>query len=203
MIQDWREKGIVIADRQPAPAGHNNPSTFAVKDEVVKIFIGASEDMDEAALKVLKYSLLKNTQAKLDITVLRPSMFKDWNTEAWGTPFSCFRYAIPSLCEGKGRAIYMDVDMINNNEFIIIECYRKLDQTDFTDIYNDMWLKKYATELVRYQWGSNLVKLVGVQLPGGVSLNGDAIMAEAKENLSLLEEEMSVKYELPMDFFIE
>ena len=113
MIQDWREKGIVIADRQPAPAGHNNPSTFAVKDEVVKIFVGASEDMDEAALKVLKYSLLKNTQAKLDITVLRPSMFKDWNTEAWGTPFSCFRYAIPSLCEGKGRAIYMDVDMIN------------------------------------------------------------------------------------------
>ena len=81
--------------------------------------------------------------------------------------------------------------------------FKRLDPEENTDAYSDMWLKQYATELVRYQWGSNLVKLVGVQLPGGVSLNGDAIMAEAKENLNLLEEEMSVKYELPMDFFVE
>ena len=89
------------------------------------------------------------------------------------------------------------------NDYIVMVAFKKLDPEENTDAYSDMWLKKYATELVRYQWGSNLVKLVGVQLPGGVSLNGDAIMAEAKENLSLLEEEMSVKYELPMDFFIE
>ena len=50
--------------------------------------------------------------------------------------------------------LYLDihVDMINANEFLIIECYRKLDPTDFTDIYNDMWLKKYATALCKYQW---------------------------------------------------
>ena len=58
----------------------------------------------------------------------------------------------------------MDVDMINANEFLIIECYRKLDFTDFTDIYNDMWLKKYATALCKYQWGENLSKFQGIQL---------------------------------------
>jgi len=113
MVQNWREQHLVVTDRKPAPAGYTHPSEVTLKNDVVKIFIGASEDMDEAALKVIKYSLLKNTQAKLDITVLRPSMFEGWNTDAWGTPFSCFRYAIPSMCEGKGRAIYMDVDMIN------------------------------------------------------------------------------------------
>ena len=63
----------------------------------------------------------------------------------------------------------MDVDMINANEWLIIECYRKLDPNDFTDIYNDMWLKKYATAKVKYQWGENLAKFQGIALPGGIT----------------------------------
>ena len=87
-------------------------------------------------------------------------------------------------------------------DYIVMVAFKQLDPSENVDAFEDMWLKKYATELVRYQWGSNLTKLVGVQLPGGVSLNGDAILAEAKENIGLLEEQMSLNYELPMDFFV-
>ena len=60
--------------------------------------------------------------------------------------------------------LYIDynVDKLTAGEFIIIECYRKLDPTDMTDIYNDMWLKKYATAKVKYQWGENLSKFQGI-----------------------------------------
>lgn len=80
---------------------------------MIKIFIGTSEHQDTAAEKVLVYSLHKNTNEKLDITFLRPSMFPDWDRSTWGTPFSYFRYAIPELCNWKGKAIYMDVDQLN------------------------------------------------------------------------------------------
>tara|TARA_R110000787_G_scaffold29116_2_gene79183 strand:+ start:318 stop:1082 length:765 start_codon:yes stop_codon:yes gene_type:complete len=85
---------------------------------------------------------------------------------------------------------------------IIIVGHRKTDPDTYPDVWNDMWLKKYCTELFRYQWGSNLIKLQGVALPGGVTLNGEAILSEAKENLQLLNEEMSLNFELPMDFFV-
>jgi hypothetical protein len=94
----------------------------------------------------------------------------------------------------------MDVDMINSNEFLIIECYRKLDPNDFTDIYNDMWLKKYATALCKYQWGENLSKFQGIQLPGGVTLDGQQLKQEAQEEIQRLEEESRLNHDmLPMD----
>ena len=94
----------------------------------------------------------------------------------------------------------MDVDMINSNEFLIIECYRKLDPNDFTDIYNDMWLKKYATALCKYQWGENLSKFQGIALPGGVTLDGQQIKQEAQEEIQRLEEESRLNHDmLPMD----
>ena len=91
-----------------------------------------------------------------------------------------------------------DVDMINDNEFLLIECYRKLDPTDFTDIYNDMWLKKYATALVKYQWGENLSKFSGIALPGGVTLDAQTMKEEALAEIQRLEEESRLNYELPV-----
>ena len=81
--------------------------------EPIRIFIGTSEYEDKWIEKVLVYTLLENTDRKLDITFMRPSMFEDWNKQGWGTPFTCFRYAIPHLCNFEGRAIYMDVDQMN------------------------------------------------------------------------------------------
>ena len=94
----------------------------------------------------------------------------------------------------------MDVDMINANEWLIIECYRKLDPNDFTDIYNDMWLKKYATAKVKYQWGENLAKFQGIALPGGITLDGQQMKQEAQEEIQRLEEESRLNHDmLPMD----
>lgn len=98
--------------------------------------------------------------------------------------------------------LYLDMDFaaIEDNEFLIIECYRKVDPNDFTDIYNDMWLKKYATALCKYQWGENLSKFQGIALPGGVTLDGQQIKQEAQEEIQRLEEESRLNHDmLPMD----
>ena len=80
---------------------------------MIKIFIGTGTDEDRWIEQILLYTLFKNTKEKLDITFLRPSKFKDWRRNGWGTPFTCFRYAIPELCNFKGKAIYMDTDQMN------------------------------------------------------------------------------------------
>ena len=64
----------------------------------------------------------------------------------------------------------------------------------------DMFLKKYTTALIKRQWGENLKKFTGVVLPGGITLDGKTIYDEAVEELTKIEEEMNLKYELPVDF---
>ena len=81
--------------------------------EPIRIFVGTSETEDKWIERVLVYTLLENTDRELEITMMRPSMFEDWNKTGWGTPFTCFRYAIPHLCDYKGKAIYMDCDQMN------------------------------------------------------------------------------------------
>ena len=87
-------------------------------------------------------------------------------------------------------------------EYIIIECWKKLDSATYTDIFDDMFLKEYITALIKRQWGSNLSKYEGLQLPGGVTLNGAKIFEEAQVEIDKIQEQMSVKYELPTDFMI-
>ena len=88
------------------------------------------------------------------------------------------------------------------DDYIIIEAFVKLPSGTFSEIFNDVWLKKYATALIKKQWGSNLSKFEGVQLPGGVSLRGGEIYSEAIEEVGRLEEELQLAYELPIDFDI-
>ena len=86
-------------------------------------------------------------------------------------------------------------------EFIIVEAYRILDPDTFTDVYNDLYLKKYITAQMKKQWGNNLKKFNGVQLPGGVTLNGQIIYDEAVQEIQMLEQEVESKYQEPVDFF--
>ena len=79
---------------------------------MINIFIGSSDSDDTWIEKILVYSLLKNSSEKLNIQFLRPNKFPGWNRGGWGTPFTCFRYAIPELMGFKGRALYMDVDIL-------------------------------------------------------------------------------------------
>lgn len=85
--------------------------------------------------------------------------------------------------------------------FIILHTYESYDPELYVNIYNDRWIKKYTHQLIKKQWGSNLKKFGDVQLPGGIVLNGKEIYDEAVEEITKLEEEFSLRYEYPVDFF--
>jgi hypothetical protein len=90
---------------------------------------------------------------------------------------------------------------VKAGEFIIVEGYETVDPATFTDVYNDIFLKKYLTALIKRQWGTNLKKFGGLQLPGGVEINGQQIYDEANEEIKEIEEQMQSRYEMPpLDF---
>ena len=91
--------------------------------------------------------------------------------------------------------LYLDMDWeeMTPDEFIIIECYRKVDPSTYTDIFDDMYLKRYATALIKRQWGANLSKFNGVATLGGVTMNGEQIYTQAVEDIEKLEQ--SIKEE--------
>ena len=84
----------------------------------------------------------------------------------------------------------------------IIECYTSLNPDYYGNVYNDRWLKEYTTELIRKQWGSNLKKFGGIQLPGGVVLNGDKIYEDAELEIRRLETEMENNYGGVLEFYL-
>ena len=95
--------------------------------------------------------------------------------------------------------LYLDVDYssMQPNDWLIIRCYRVLNPNDYTKVYNDPFLKKYFTALMKKQWGQNLIKFAGVKLPGGVELNGRQIYEDALGEIDQLESKMANEYELP------
>ena len=101
--------------------------------------------------------------------------------------------------------LYIDMDWsqdVKVDDFIIIECYRKLDPDSYTDIFNDIYLKRYTTALIKRQWGANLSKFEGVQMLGGVTLNGAKLFEEAQADIEKLEEQIQLAYELPPNYMI-
>ena len=83
-------------------------------------------------------------------------------------------------------------------EYLLIEAYEVIDPNTWTDAWNDRWLQNYCTALIKRQWGSNLTKFSGLQLPGGVQFNGDKIYADADNDIKLLEKEMINSYSIPI-----
>lgn len=101
--------------------------------------------------------------------------------------------------------LYLDFDWAANavqGQFVVVECYRILDPDTYRDVYNDRFLKMYTTALIKRQWGENLKKFNGVQLPGGVTINADAIYQDAQSEIDKIESDMQSRFELPVDMFI-
>jgi len=114
-----------------------------------------------------------------------------------------FNIAPTMLFNRKQNRVYLETDWskkINVDDVLVIEAYRALDPSTFTEIWNDMFLKKYTTALIKRQWGENLKKFAGVVLPGGITLDGKTIYDEAVEEIRQIEDEVNLKYELPIDF---
>ena len=99
--------------------------------------------------------------------------------------------------------LYLDIDWENTTagNFIVMECFRTIDANDYSRVWNDTFLKRYLTALIKKQWGQNLIKFQGVKLPGGIELNGREIYEDGQKELDTIAEMMSNTYELPpLDF---
>ena len=130
------------------------------------------------SLELLTYSMVKTKLSDIDFLL---------NTEKQ------IRFNIR-----QGR-LYLDVDFgeLTADDYLIIECYRILDPTDFTRVYNDRFVKRYYTALLKRQWGQNLIKFQGVKLPGGIELNGRQMYDDAQLEIDKINEEMLRTYEIP------
>ena len=116
-----------------------------------------------------------------------------------------FGIAPQVLFNRKQNKVYLETDWSKKfivGDVIVVEAYRALDPSTYTEVYNDMFLKRYTTALIKRQWGENLKKFTGVVLPGGITLDGKTIYDEAVEEILKIEEEMSLRYELPADGYV-
>ena len=132
------------------------------------------------SLDILNYYMTKQYLETLDMVLNNGS-------------FQQFRFT------ARRDRLYMDLDkdFLKNGSNILIECHRMLDPTDATEMNNDPFVKKYATALMKRQWGMNLIKYNNVQLPGGVTLNGREIYTDALAEIEKIESEVLSKYAIP------
>ena len=91
---------------------------------------------------------------------------------------------------------------IKAGEYVVAEVFQIVDPNAHNSVFNDMWLKEYTTALIKQQWGSNLIKFEGLQLPGGVVLNGRQIYDDAVTDIDKLRETIRSEHEMPPDFFV-
>jgi len=85
---------------------------------------------------------------------------------------------------------------------VAIECYQTVDPTQYSSVYDDMFMKDYLTALIKEQWGQNMSKFEGMQLPGGVTISGRTMLEEAKQEKTELRERMRLEQEVPPEFFV-
>ena len=98
--------------------------------------------------------------------------------------------------------LYLDIDIarVKENRYLVIECQRALDPQQWSQIYNDSFLKKYTTALIKRQWGQNMIKYNNIQLPGGITLNGRQLWEDGNNEVKDLESRMLTDYStMPMD----
>ena len=98
--------------------------------------------------------------------------------------------------------LFIDANMtdMTAGTYLLIEAYSLINPETATEIYDDIFLKKYATALIKRQWGINLSKYEGMPLPGNVTFNGSKIYEDAVVTIEKLEEEVEKRYQLPPDF---
>lgn len=87
---------------------------------------------------------------------------------------------------------------LTEGRYLVIEAYEIVDPSIYTDVWSDRWLQNYTTQQIKRQWGSNLTKFEGLQLPGGITFNGTKIYDDADAEIKRLEEEMITNYSLPV-----
>ena len=101
--------------------------------------------------------------------------------------------------------LFVDMDWtysIKPDDFLIIDCYKFINPTEYTKFWNNRFLKDYATVLIQLQWANNLSKFSNIQLLGGLTLNADAMRSEALAEKKELERKMMLEHSRPLGFFV-
>ena len=96
--------------------------------------------------------------------------------------------------------LYLDMDWTTDvviDQYLLIKAWRALDPTTWTEIYDNMWVKDYTAAKIKKQWGQNMTKFQNVQMPGGVTLNGEMIYNDAVDEIKNLEEQLRTEWETP------
>ena len=132
------------------------------------------------SIDILNYFMTKQYLETLDMVLNNGS-------------FQQFRYTM------RRDRLYMDLDkdFLKEGKYLLIEAHRMIDPEDATEMYNDMFVKRYATALMKKQWGMNLIKYNNVQLPGGITLNGRELYTDALAEIEKIESEVLSKYAIP------
>ena len=106
----------------------------------------------------------------------------------------------PTRYQATQDRLYLDMDWTTDvtlDSYILIKCWRALDPTTWTEIYDNMWVKDYTAAKIKKQWGQNMTKFQNVQMPGGVTLNGEMIYNDAVQELKDLDEQLRSEWETP------
>lgn len=113
---------------------------------------------------------------------------------------------VQSTFSRRQHRLYLHGDItdgdIKSGDYIIVECLKEVGTTSHPSIWNDIFMKDYTTALIKQQWGMNMMKFEGMQLPGGVMFNGRQYYDDATGELETLRERMRLEYELPVGFLV-
>ena len=177
---------------------YENSNFIQVPDSVIgveKIFKFDNSTVSSGMFSI-KYQLFLNDLYQFNsIDLLQYSMVKTYleDIDFLLTTDKQIRY------NQRQDRLYLDIDWESEEagSFLVIDCYRALDPATFAGVYNDSFLKRYLTSLIKKQWGQNLIKFRGVKLPGGLELNGREIYDDAERELEAIREKMSSEYEVP------
>ena len=177
---------------------YENSNFLQVPDSVIgveKVFKFDNSTISSGMFSI-KYQLFLNDLYQFNsIDLLQYSMVKSYleDIDFLLTTDKQIRY------NQRQDRLYLDIDWgaEEAGTFLVLDCYRALDPAAFAGVYNDSFLKKYLTSLIKKQWGQNLIKFRGVKLPGGLELNGREIYDDAERELEAIREKMHSEYEVP------
>ena len=180
---DWEENSNYL-QIPPAVIGVNKVFHFDGSNTItnnmfsVKYQLFLNDIYFWGAIEMLTYAMTKTYLADIDFLLTTQKQFR---------------------FNQRQDRLYLDIDWgsISAGDYLIIDCYRAMDPNDYTRVWNDHFLKKYTTALLKRQWGQNLLKFNGVKLPGGIEMNGRQIYDDAEKDLEIIREMMSSTYELP------
>ena len=105
----------------------------------------------------------------------------------------------------KNKRLYLDMKWSRETRVgntIVIEAYRIVDAKVYTDVYNDMMLKRYCSAIIKRQWATNLSKFQNIELPGGIKFNGSELFSQATQEIQEIEKNIIDAFQSPPEFIV-